>query len=93
MTAWPAQLLDAFKKMSRGMEEFYVSPYRATFAQAQREEDDLFMMLVLSEALGVPNPASYYTIELLPVMYERVHDWHTRMGLDRSPLDQFSCCC
>ena len=32
------------------------------------------------------------TLELMPVMYERFHDWHRRMGLDRSPLDHFSCC-
>nr|WP_151529646.1 MULTISPECIES: cory-CC-star protein [Corynebacterium] len=92
MTAWPAQLLDVFKKVSRGMEEFYVSPYRATFAQAQREEDDLFMMLVLSEALGIDNPASFYTIELLPIIYEDFHAWHTRMGLEHSPVEHIQCC-
>lgn len=80
------------RRFAEGLREFYYAPYRQTFARARQEEDDLFMMLVLSEALGVPNPASYYTIELLPVMYDKVHDWHTRMGLDRSPLDQFSCC-
>ena len=81
------------ESVSAGLKEFYYAPYRQTFARARQEEDDLFMMLVLSEALGVPNPASYYTVELLPVMYDRVHEWHTRMGMDRSPLDQFSCCC
>ena len=50
------------------------------------------MMLVLSEALGVPNPASYYTVELLPVVYDRFHDWHRRMGMERSPLEHVSCC-
>ncbi|WP_370451582.1 cory-CC-star protein [Corynebacterium sp. 49B] len=74
------------------MEEFYVSPYRATFAQAQREEDDLFMMLVLSEALGIDNPASFYTIELLPIIYEDFHAWHTRMGLEHSPVEHIQCC-
>lgn len=75
-----------------GLYEFYVAPYRRTFARAQRDEEDLFMMLVLSEALGVPNPASYYTVELLPVVYDRFHDWHRRMGMERSPLDHISCC-
>jgi len=23
---------------------------------------------------------------------ERFHDWHTRMGMERSPLDHFRCC-
>lgn len=82
----------AARRLADGLREFYYAPYRRTFARARQEEDDLFMMLVLAEALGVPNPVSYYTIELLPVMYDRVHDWHRRMGLDRSPLEHISCC-
>lgn len=70
----------------------YAGPYRQTFARARQDEDDLFLVIVLAEALGVPNPASYYTAELLPVIYDQVHDWHRRMGLDRSPLDHFACC-
>ncbi|GAA3712913.1 hypothetical protein GCM10022377_28390 [Zhihengliuella alba] len=77
---------------AEGLREFYMAPYRRTLARAQRDEEDLFMMLVLSEALGVPNPASYYTLELLPVLFDRFHDWHRRMGMDRSPLDSISCC-
>lgn len=79
-------------RLGAGLHEFYVAPYRRTFARAQRDEEDLFMMLVLSEALGVPNPASYYTVELLPVVYDRFHDWHRRMGMERSPLEHISCC-
>jgi hypothetical protein len=86
------RLLTAKASVRSGLHEFYVAPYRRTFARAQRDEEDLFMMLVLSEALGVPNPASYYTVELLPVVYDRFHDWHRRMGMDRSPLDHISCC-
>ncbi|WP_445263000.1 cory-CC-star protein [Pseudokineococcus sp. 1T1Z-3] len=70
----------------------YAGPYRRTFARAQRDEDDLFLMVVVGEALGVPNPASAYTVELLPAVYDRVHDWHRRMGLERSPLDDVGCC-
>ena len=79
-------------RLGAGLHEFYAAPYRRTFARAQRDEEDLFMMLVLSEALGVPNPASYYTVELLPVVYDRFHDWHRRMGMERSPLEHISCC-
>ena len=79
-------------RLTAGLREFYVAPYRRTFARAQRDEDDLFMMIVLAEMLGVPNPVSYYTVELLPVMYDRFHEWHRRMGLDHSPLDHLSCC-
>jgi hypothetical protein len=74
------------------LREYYLAPHRRAVARAQREEDDLFMLLVCSEALGVPNPASYYTLELLPVVYDRFHAWHRRMGMEQSPLDGFRCC-
>lgn len=79
-------------RLNAALHEFYVAPYRSTFAQAKREEDDLFLLLILSEALGIDNPASFYTLELLPIVYEDVHAWHVRMGLDRSPLDHIQCC-
>ncbi len=66
--------------------------YRQTFARARQDEDDVVLMIILSEALGVPNPMSWYAIELLPVVYDRFHDWHRRIGLDRSPLDRIACC-
>lgn len=85
-------LRDAARELQALLREFYTAPYRGAIARAKRDEDDLFMLLVLGEMLGVPNPASYYTLELLPVLYERFHEWHTRMGIERSPLDGFRCC-
>lgn len=81
-----------FRRIEAGLKEYYVAPYRQAFTRAQRDEDDLFMLMVFSESLGIPNPASYYTMELLPVVYERFHDWHKRMGMEKSPLDHVSCC-
>ena len=72
--------------------EFYNAPYRGTVARAQREQDDLFMLLIFSEMMGVPNPATYYTLELQPIMLDRFHEWHTRMGMEHSPLDDIRCC-
>jgi hypothetical protein len=86
-------LRGALAAFSAGMHEYYVGPYRRTFARARRDEDDLLRLLVLSESLGVPDPAGWYTLELLPVLYDEVHSWHRRMGLDRSPLDHIRCCC
>jgi hypothetical protein len=82
----------ALKRFSEALREFYVAPYRRAVAQARRDEEDLFMLLVFAESLGIPNPASYYTLEMMPVLYERFHDWHRRMGMERSPLDHVSCC-
>jgi len=79
-------------EISAALREFYIAPYRRTFAQARREEEDLFMLLVFAETLGVPNPAAWYTLELMPVLYEEFHDWHRRMGMEHSPLDQLRCC-
>ncbi|MCK0118356.1 DNA helicase [Isoptericola sp. S6320L] len=82
----------ALAAFTAGLRELYEAPYRRTMARAQRDEDDLFTLVVLAEALGVPNPATYYTVELLPLVADRVHEWHTRLGMDRSPLDHVSCC-
>ena len=61
-------------------------------ARARRDENDLFMLFVFSELMGVPNPAAYYTLELQPLLLERFHEWHQRMGMEHSPLDGFRCC-
>lgn len=72
--------------------EFYQTPYRSVVARAKRDEDDLFMLFVFSEMMGVPNPATYYTLELQPLLLEQFHEWHMRMGMEHSPLDGFRCC-
>lgn len=74
------------------LDEFYVGRHRGALARARREEDDLFMLLVFSESMGIPNPASYHTLELMPLLYERFHEWHLRMGMAQSPLEGFRCC-
>ena len=84
------------KKRFRNLEylasESYNAPYRGMVARAKREQDDLFMLMVFSEMMGVPNPATYYTLELQPILLDRFHEWHTRMGMEHSPLDEFRCC-
>jgi len=85
-------LRELLKRFSDFANELYVAPYRGAIARARRDEDDLFMLFVFSELMGVPNPASYYTLELQPILIERFHDWHTRMGMEHSPLDGMRCC-
>ena len=88
----PGRVRASLREAARLLREYYLVPHRRAIARARREEDDLFMLLVFAEALGVPNPASYYTLELLPVVYDRFHQWHRRMGMERSPLEGFRCC-
>lgn len=88
----PGEFTDGLRRVAALVAEFYQAPYRGAIARAKRDEDDLFMLFVFAEAMGVPNPAAFYTLELLPLMYERFHDWHKRMGMAHSPLDHFKCC-
>jgi hypothetical protein len=85
-------LRDRFRRFGALLREYYVAPHRGVVARAKREEEDLFMLLVFCEVMGIPNPASFYTLELQPVLYERFHEWHLRMGMEKSPLEGFRCC-
>lgn len=78
--------------IGKGLAEYYAGPYRQTLARERRDEDDLFTLIVLGEALGVPDPAAYYSAELMPMLAPDFHEWHRRMGMPRSPLDHVSCC-
>ena len=85
-------MLKRLRRVRQLLTEFYVAPYRGAIARARRDQDDLFMLLVFSELMGVPNPAAYYTLELQPLLLEGFHEWHVRMGMEHSPLDGLRCC-
>ena len=72
--------------------EYYHAPYRSALKQSLRDEDDLFLLWVYSELIGIPNPLVYHTLELQPLLLERFHNWHRRLGIERSPLAQIRCC-
>lgn len=74
------------------LDALYAAPYRRALVRARRDEEDLFMLLVFCELLGIPNPVQYYTLELMPLLVEDFHAWHLRMGMDRSPLEHLRCC-
>ena len=83
---------DRLERVGELVREFYDVRHRGALNRERRDEDDLFMLLVFSEMMGIENPASYYTLELLPLLYEGFHEWHIRMGMDHSPLENFRCC-
>jgi hypothetical protein len=88
----PSKISDVWQTVQELATVFYTAPYRGAVARAKRDEDDLFMLFIFSEMMGVPNPATYYTLELQPILMEQFHEWHTRMGMEHSPLDHFKCC-
>lgn len=73
-------------------EEVLSMPHRREVARELRDEDDLFLLLLYSEMIGIPNPVYYYTLELYPYMIEKFHDWHLRMGMEKSPMTGIRCC-
>lgn len=89
---WWSECRAGLTRFGELLGEFYTAPYRGAIARAKRDEDDLFMLFIYCEMMGVPNPATYYTLELQPILMERFHDWHRRMGMEHSPLDHFKCC-
>lgn len=80
------------KKWLQIYDEMLKQGHRSEILRELRDEDDLFFLLLYSEMLGVPNPVSFYTLELYPDMLEKFHDWHLRMGMPHSPLETFRCC-
>lgn len=85
-------MLDHVKKLIDYYEEVLSMPHRTEIARELRDQDDLFLLLLYSEMIGIPNPVYYYTLELYPYMIEQFHDWHLRMGMEKSPMSGIRCC-
>nr|WP_041054444.1 cory-CC-star protein [Jeotgalibacillus campisalis] len=85
-------MIDKVKALIAYYEEVLSMPHRQEIARELRDEDDLFLLLLYSEMIGIPNPVYYYTLELYPYMIEKFHDWHLRMGMEKSPLTGIRCC-
>ena len=73
-------------------EGIYFAPYRSAIHREYLRQRDLFLLLGFSDLLGVPNPVSFYTLELYPELIEQFHEWHLRMGMPQAPDGGFRCC-
>ncbi len=85
-------MMDKIKQLIAFYEEVLSMPHRQEIARELREEDDLFFLLLYSEMIGIPNPVFYYTLELYPYIIEEFHEWHLRIGMDKSPMVGIRCC-
>jgi hypothetical protein len=81
-----------WRRFNELYDQLFLVGYRSVVARERRDEEELFLLLCFSDMLGVPNPVSYYTLELLPALLERFHQWHLKQGMEHSPLDGFRCC-
>lgn len=52
--------------------------YEAIEHEAE-DTEDLFFLACFMDAFGLPSPASYYTVELLPYVAEEFDAWERRM--------------
>lgn len=61
------------------------------------DTNDNFILLLFGDLLGIPNPVSYYTQELLPYLAEEIEGWERRMQNRKSILaekvGQYDFCC
>ena len=69
-----------------------LSRYERDLRQQTAELNDLFLLLCFMEAAGLPNPATLYLLEVYPYLLDQFHQWHKRMGIERSPIDSLPCC-
>jgi hypothetical protein len=74
------------------LEGMALSGHRRRLRAQAIELNDLFLLLCYMDLLGLPNPAALYLFEVYPYLLDELHLWHRRMGMDRSPLADFSCC-
>lgn len=73
-------------------EGVYIAPYRSVVHREYLRQRDQFLVLGFSDLLGVPNPISFYTLELYPHLIDQFHEWHLRVGLPHTPEGGFRCC-
>ncbi len=73
-------------------EGVYIAPYRREIHREYLRQRDLFLVLGMSDMLGIPSPVSFYTLELLPEMIGSFHEWHLRLGMEQAPEGGFRCC-
>lgn len=86
------KLLTKVKSIYDAYDESLASSYQRELKRDYQHQEDLFFLLCCSELLGIPNPVSYYTLELYPYMLRDFHQWHLKQGMKKSPLFSIQCC-
>ena len=77
------RFFDDFKLFLKGA---LVDTSTEVIGAAANMMQDNFMIIIFSDFLGIPNPLSYYTIELIPYFGNDLEGWENRMGDRKSVL-------
>ena len=57
----------------------FVNKRMAVVSKEAFDDNDNLMLLLFGDFLGIPNPVSYYMLELLPYVMEDLVPWERRM--------------
>ncbi len=90
-----------WKYIKNILKEFSDGAFKAMVSEKMRgdiyELEDIFMLLCFSELIGIPNPVSYYTIELIPLVAHRLPSWEKRLrdyrDMTNKKLSRYEFCC
>ena len=85
VSVWYRRLVDILRGAA-------LTGYERHLREQAAELNDLFLLLCFMEATGLPNPATLYLLEIYPYLLEQFHQWHRRMGIEHSPLENLPCC-
>ncbi|MDR9770217.1 MULTISPECIES: hypothetical protein [Acetomicrobium] len=83
-----------WKKVAAFFKDFFATllkPINKTHPMVMKEAldtNDAFMILVFGDLLGIPNPTSYYTLELLPYLADDIERWQQRMAVKGTVLEE-----
>jgi hypothetical protein len=83
--------VELYRKVEEFNDEFMLARWRSGLQREATQQQDALMAMLFLEALGVPNPTSYYALELYPEFVEEFHQWHRRMGMKDFPEPGFCC--
>jgi hypothetical protein len=75
------KLTEAMENVKLFLKGAFGMEYRATASIRKEAMDamDNYMLLCFADLLGLPNPVSYYTLEMLPYLADDLATWERRI--------------
>ncbi|MCE3047347.1 cory-CC-star protein [Helicobacter kayseriensis] len=82
-----------YSPISKFLKDYYEVGYKRALKKEQEEIEALLMLLAFSEMMGIANPYEFHMLELIPDLMPKFHQWHKKIGFEKSPFDFFPCAC